>query len=419
MSSTSKIWDDLGKTDIDMTFKGLPMKAQGQTIQEFINSAPNLFTSNFQFPVAILKKTSLENNLHRMAEFCRNMNASLAPHVKTTMAPQIARMQIEQGAWALTVANFGQAHVFLKFGFKRIVIANEIVDRDAIRKISLINLTGESEIIFYLDSIEGFKIVQEALLDSPDGQIHILFEIGVQGGRGGIRNIEDLTTLAKRVSADPRVVVRGVSGFEGAVPGGDRSKAGVQKIREFAVKIVEAAKFVTPYVKRNEIIISAGGSAYFDIVAEEFAKFGAHARILLRSGAYITHDHVFYESIYPFSQEASAKHFLPAMELWAQVLTQPEPGLAILNLGKRDVGNDISNPVPIKKFRRTVREVTAKIDHLSDQHGNMEFDIDQDIAVGDVIGMGISHPCTTFDKWKLIPLVDDAYGVIELIHTYF
>ena len=415
----SRIWDNLENIKIDTSFKGLPLIAQGKTIQEFIKSAPNLFTSDFQFPIAILNKTSLENNLHRMAEFCRDIDASLAPHVKTSMSPQIARMQVEQGAWAITVANFAQAQVFVKFEFQRIIIANEIVDRETIRKISQINLGGKLEIIFYLDSVEGFNILQDALSGLPDAQIHVLFEIGIHGGRGGIRNIEDLEALSEKVNRDSRILIRGVSGFEGTVPGGGRSKEGLEKIREFSIKIIEAARIVVPYIKNLEIILSAGGSAYFDIVAEEFRKFGAGSRILLRSGAYITHDHGLYESLYPFSREATSKHFLPAMELWSQVLTQPEPGLAILNLGKRDVGNDVNNPIPIKNYRGSITKVTATVEQLNDQHGYMRFDVDQKISVGDVIGMGISHPCTTFDKWKLIPLVDDDYGVIDLIHTYF
>jgi D-serine deaminase-like pyridoxal phosphate-dependent protein len=419
MPFTSKIWNSLEKTKIDVFFKGMPLKAQGQTIHEFLKSAPNLFSSDFQFPLAVLKKSALENNLHRMATYCRDIEASLAPHVKTTMSPQIARMQLERGAWALTVANFSQARVFLKFGFNRIVIANEIVDRDTIQQIALINLTNKGEVIFYLDSVEGLELIQNSLRESSDAQIHILFEIGVHGGRGGIRDIKELATLVKKVNADSRLLIRGVSGFEGAVPGGNRSKEGIQIVREFAAKIVEAARLVSPYIKGRETILSAGGSAYFDIMAEEFRKFGTGSRILLRSGAYITHDHGLYESIYPFSQSGSSKNFLPAMELWAQVLSQPESGLAILNLGKRDVGNDINNPIPIMNYRGTFNEIIARVDQLNDQHSYMRFDLDQDISIGDVVCLGISHPCTTFDKWKLIPLVDDDYRVTDLIHTYF
>lgn len=83
-----------------------------------------------------------------MAEYCREVGASLAPHVKTTMSPQIAQMQMEHGAWALTVANYSQARVFLDLGFERIIIANEIVDEHSIRAIAQKNLEPGHEVLF-------------------------------------------------------------------------------------------------------------------------------------------------------------------------------------------------------------------------------------------------------------------------------
>ena len=43
----------------------------------------------------------------------------------------------------------------------------------------------------------------------------------------------------------------------------------------------------------------------------------------------------------------------------------------------------------------------------------------EDLRVGDLVGCGISHPCTAFDKWRLIPVVDDNYGVVDAVLTYF
>lgn len=409
----------LGKMIITSAYKGFPLAAEGQSIGEFLESEPNLFTAGFQFPMAVLRESALRNNLVRMAEFCKETGASLAPHVKTTMSPQIAKWQMDHGAWALTVANFSQARVFLDYGFKRLIIANEIVDADSIRAIAEVNLKPEHEIIFYLDSHAGLEIIQQALMDMNDARINLFIEIGMAGGRGGIRDNNEIQALAQEVAQDPRLVLHGVSGFEGSVPGADRTAEGILKVRSFCQKIVAAAKILRPYVANEKIIISGGGSAYFEVVAEEFHKFGSDAHILLRSGGYITHDHGYYERIYPFTQEPLAKRFMPAIELWARVLAQPEPGLAILNLGKRDVGNDLDEPFPIKRFTDKFLSMSGVIDHLNDQHGYLIFGNDQEISVGDAVGLGISHPCTTFDKWRLIPLVNDDYQVVDCIHTFF
>lgn len=411
--------DTLGKRTITSAYKGFPLAAEGQSIEEFIASKPNIFTTGFQFPLAILRASALKNNLVRMAEFCRGVNASLAPHVKTTMSPQIAKWQMDHGAWALTIANFSQARVFLNYGFKRLIIANEIVDADSIRAIAKENTKPGYEIIFYLDSHAGLKIIQEALKDMNNVRINLFLEIGLIGGRGGVRDNNELEALAQKVAQDPRLVLLGVSGFEGSVPGADRTVDGIARIRAFCQKIVAAAKIVRPFVATDEIIISGGGSAYFEIVVEEFHKFGNDVHVVLRSGGYITHDHGYYAGIYPFTQEPVGRIFMPAIELWARVLTQPQRGLAILNLGKRDVGNDLDEPFPIKRFTDKFVTMSGVIDHLNDQHGYLIFGDDQEMVVGDAVGLGISHPCTTFDKWRLIPMVNDDYEVVDCIHTFF
>ena len=409
----------LSEQIIDSRYKGLPEKAQGQSFKSFLESKPNLFTSEFRFPIATLRKSALDHNVLRMATYCKEIGASLAPHLKTTMAPQIAKMQMDHGAWALTLANFAQAKIFLDFDFKRIIIANEIVDKGTIREIAALNYNNQSEIIFYVDSLAGLATISEALEGLTQAKILLLIEIGVQGGRGGIRENQVAVTLAKEIAKDSRLSLLGVSGFEGVVPGGGRSDEGLIKVAEFCKKIVEAGQLVEPFIKQEKIILTAGGSNYFDIVSREFKKYSKAFHMVLRSGGYITHDHGAYFNNYPFLGLDATQQLLPTIEVWAQVLTSPEPGVAILNLGKRDVGIDIDNPFPLKRFHRELLPIEGKIDHLNDQHGYLYFPPDQQIQVGDLVSLGISHPCTTFDKWRLFALVDDNYEVVDLIHTFF
>lgn len=409
----------LSERIIDSRYKGLPEKAQGQSFKRFLESKPNLFTSEFRFPIATLRKSALDHNLMRMAAYCKDIGASLAPHLKTTMSPQIAKMQIEHGAWALTLANFSQAKVFLDFGFKRIIIANEIVDKGTIREIAALNYDDHSEIMFYVDSLAGLSIISEALEGLTQAKLLLLIEIGVQGGRGGLRDNQDAVALAQEIAKDSRLSLLGVSGFEGVAPGGGRSDEGLREIAEFCKKIVAAAELVAPFVSQEKIILTAGGSNYFDIVSREFAKYSKPFHMVLRSGGYITHDHGAYFNNYPFLGLPPTQQLLPTIEIWAQVLTSPEPGVAILNLGKRDVGIDVDNPIPLKRFHRELLPIKGRIDHLNDQHGYLYFPPDQQIAVGDLVDLGISHPCTTFDKWRLFALVDDNYEVVDLIHTFF
>jgi D-serine deaminase-like pyridoxal phosphate-dependent protein len=402
-----------GKTKILQVFKGFPLDFKLDKENKFLSSKPNLFTSNFQFPIMVLKESALKNNISVMAQFCHSVGAELAPHVKTTMSPQIAQMQVDAGAWALTIANFWQAEIFRNFGFKKLIIANEVLDPSAIAKIAKLNAKGKAEIIFYVDSLAGLQIVKDAT--PKDGKINFFIEIGTDNGRGGVRELSLIQEIAQEIKKDSRLHLRGVTGFEGAVPTAARNQKGETAVHAFCQKIVAAGEIAYEFKSDEKFIVSAGGSAFFEIVAEELNKFSKPKILLLRSGGYVTHDHIYYEEIYPFKN--TGKPLLPAIELWSQVLSNPESGFGVLNLGKRDVGCDLHNPIPFAKFAGRVEKFTGQIEKLNDQHGFMRST--DKFAVSELIGLGISHPCTTFDKWKLIPLVNDQYEVVDLIRTYF
>ena len=402
-----------GKTKELHEFKGLPLDFKINKKAKFLANNPNLFNTNFQFPMMVLKESALKNNISVMAEYCRSVGAELAPHVKTTMSPQIAQMQVDAGAWALTIANFWQAEIFRKFGFKKLIIANEVLDPSAISEIAKLNAKGKAEIIFYVDSLVGLNIVKEAT--PKGGKINLFIEIGTDHGRGGVRELSLVKELAQEIKKDSRLHLRGVTGFEGAVPNAARTSEGETAVHAFCKKIVDAGEVAFEFKSDETFIVSAGGSAYFEIVAEELNKFSKPKILLLRSGGYVTHDHIYYEEIYPFKN--TGKPLLPAIEVWSQVISSPESGFGVLNLGKRDIGCDLHNPIPFAKYAGKVEKFTGTIEKLNDQHGFMRSE--DKFAVSELIGLGISHPCTTFDKWKLIPLVNDDYDVVDLIHTFF
>ncbi|CAB4694268.1 unannotated protein [freshwater metagenome] len=396
----------------------MPISAQGASVANFLSSKPNLFTAGFQFPIMVLRDSALEHNIQRMASYCKSLGFELAPHVKTPMSPQIAQRQIAAGAWGLTIANFNQARIMFEYGFKRLIIGNEVMEPTSIAEISKINGSGSGEIIFYIDSLAGLKIAQDSIAGVAQAKLNVFMEIGAVGGRAGIRDLDLLKTILSEIAKDERIFVRGVSGFEGAVPGGDRAGEGIEKLRVFLRHIVAAARITAPFIREDKIIISAGGSSFFDYVAEEFAKYEGDAHRILRSGGYVSHDHIHYEDLYPFMGAPDSERFYPALELWARVLSVPEPDLAILNFGKRDAGNDLDEPLPISKFAGKPTPFKGEIEKLNDQHAFMKI-TPGSVVVGDIIGCGISHPCTNFDKWRLLPLVNDNYDVIDLVHTHF
>ena len=268
------------------------------------------------------------------------------------------------------------------------------------------------------------------LAKTPPGHpIKLLLEVGAMGGRTGVRTLEQAQAVATAIAAaDTRLFgFAGVAAFEGVVPGLDKSAAPVRGFADFVVSVARALPAAL-YAGLDEFVLSGGGSSYFDIIADSFRTLSlpVSVRVVLRSGCYVTHDTGSYEHAHEEAKADPTRHptedLEPALEAWAYVQSVPEPGLAFLTMGKRDVPYDSGLPVPLKRYRPGVGWLPvgeAKVFATNDQHAYVRLGGDADWQVGDLVGSGISHPCTAFDKWRLIPIVDDDYTVIDGVLTFF
>lgn len=402
----------------------IPLRAVGE-------QGWNALGGDFMRPVLVLKDSALRHNLDEMGAYCQANGVSLAPHVKTHMSPQLFQMQLDAGAWGLTVANVSQARVWRAFGAERIVLANELVERGSIRWVAE-ELKGDRdfELFCLVDSAAGVTVLEEALEESgPGRRLKVLVEVGFPGGRTGSRTAEGARQVAAAVAGSRNLVLAGVESFEGIIEQGapaatleavDRFLSGMRAV---AVEL-DAAGF---FSHTEEVMVSAGGSSFLDRVVSGLTEpwqLSRPVRLVLRSGCYLTHDALHYAHTSPFGSRLSGTGPLrDALEVWGAVLSQPEPDLALIGFGKRDVSYDLGLPVPrvVKRGEVAVRPLSgqASIFALNDQHAYMRLTAEEDLRVGDLVGCGISHPCTTFDKWRLIPVVDDEYRVIDAVLTYF
>ncbi|SCD88208.1 Putative serine dehydratase domain-containing protein, partial [Streptomyces sp. DpondAA-D4] len=248
-----------------------------------------------------------------------------------------------------------------------------------------------------------------------------------QGARTGARTEADCAAVADAVAAVPTLRLVGVAGYEGEVP-----DASPERVREWLGRLValaagfDAAGRFGDLAADEEIVLSAGGSAWFDTVAEVFAdvpELSRPACKLLRSGAYVSHDDGHYRHLTPFNRVPDEGALRPAFRLWAQVVSRPSPDQAFVNAGKRDAAHDLD--LPEAQVIRSARDGSVRpatgvtVTGLSDQHGWLRTDAGTGLEVGDWIGMGLSHPCTSFDKWQLIPLAEADGTVTGYLRTFF
>lgn len=377
-------------------------------------------------PIAVLRETALAHNLARMRAFCHDHDVRIAPHGKTTMSPELVRRQLEHDAWGMTAATAWQARAMIAFGAGRVVIANECIDPVGLRWVAEhVRDHPGHEIFCFADSIAVIDAMREILAGVPGAPpLPVLVEVGPAGGRAGARTVADAVAVGAAVARTPELELAGVAGFEGAIAG-TREPGRVEEVRRFLTTIRRTAEALIAsdlIPATRPVIVSAGGSVFFDEVTEIFtaerATYGSPVEVVIRSGCYLTHDHGSYARNSPFAADGD-QDFQPALEVWARVISAPEPGLALLDAGKRDVSHDAGMPVPIALRRSgtsTALPAGLVVDHLNDQHAYLRGG---GLQVGDVVGLGIAHPCTTFDKWRAIPVVDDEDNVISVVRTFF
>jgi len=423
----------INETVLSPGMKGFPHGRAAVRLADVGGKGWNVLAGDLPFPIALIKREALGHNIAWMQAQARSWGIDLAPHGKTTMSPQLFRRQLDAGAWGLTFATVTQLAVGVAAGARRTLIANQVLSDADLRGIQeLLRAHTGLRVAFLIDSLAQLGLIETWFADHAGSvPFEVLLEIGVANGRTGCRTHAEAAMLARRLRASAAVRLVGIECYEGLGAKGNTdddapyASALMDRLEALARLCDTEQLFET-----DEVLLSAGGSAIFDLVATRLTPaLGRPVRGLLRSGCYVTHDHGFYKRFVNVANQRCGcdDGLQPALEVWATVQSQPEPGLAILAVGRRDLSFDIEMPIPIARAARHARAPSAiaaswKITGLNDQHAYLRWDAaDEPSApmVGERIGLGISHPCTTFDKWQWLPIVDDDYRVVDAVVTHF
>ena len=414
---------------LDSTFKGYPQGAAPLPRSRVGEQRWNVLAGDLPLPLAVIRRDALAHNIGWMQRFADDAQVNFAPHGKTTMSPQLFRRQLDAGAWGLTFATVTQMQAGLAAGACNILIANQVLDAADLGAIAALHDTHpDVRVIFLLDSLEQLALIEAVSVDRP---FEVLLEVGVAGGRTGVRAHDGAMALARRAHASEAVTLVGLQCYEGLGNTGrsedDRPAAAdlMDRVERLGIQCNAEGLFGA-----EELIVSAGGSGIFDLVVPRLRlALSRPVAGLLRSGCYVTHDQGHYQRlVHAVNQRlgcSDAQGLRAALEVWAQVQSVPEPGLAILAVGKRDISYDLGMPVPLATCARASRELKTvpegwAIQKLNDQHAYLHLTSDSNgLRVGDRVCLGISHPCTTCGKWRWMPIVDDDYTVVDAIITCF
>ncbi|WP_193908497.1 amino acid deaminase [Cellvibrio polysaccharolyticus] len=401
------------------------VKGMGEAM---LKGPANLLREDISLPAVVLYQSRLQNNLHWMRDFAAHYQVALAPHGKTTMAPALFARQLQAGAWGITLATAVQCVHAWQHGVRRILMANQLVGRQNMLIISRLLTNPDTDFYCLLDCEENLQQLEQ-FFTAQQQQIKVLIEVGIAGGRCGLRTREAVIALAEKVQQCHAVKLAGIETYEGVIHGEDavaQVNAHLLRVKDMCQTLITRGLFHT-----DSVILSGAGSAWYDLVAERFAEdLPASILPVIRPGCYLVHDHGLcdcgQQKIMARSSVARAMGYdlQSAMEIWAYVQSIPEPGVAVIGMGKRDVAFDAGLPLPLLHYRPGEEAPLAiqeewQVASMMDQHAKLVFPAGSDLRVGDMIAFGTSHPCLTFDKWRRMNVISDRYDVVEEIETFF
>jgi D-serine deaminase-like pyridoxal phosphate-dependent protein len=397
---------------LDWSDKGFWLPGDAVPVDDLVGTS--IFDGPFTWPLLTLDAAATEANIHTVAQYFAGRGVSHAPHAKTTMAPTLFQAQMRAGAWGLTAATANQALVYRRCGVPAILLASPVLDPRPLAWLAQeLDTDASMRLLCYVDSAETVAALATTVGDRP---LEVLVELGFPGGRTGCRTSEQALAIAQAAAASPRLRLAGVSGYEGLLPDEPSVRRFLRGLHELAGQVADAG-----LVRPGPVILSAGGSHWFDAVVTELTgdlPGGQPVQVIARAGSYLTHDDGWYAGNHPALRDTQAGPLRSALRLWAQVLSAPEPGLAIAGFGRRDAPYDAGLPVPlaIRDQAGTVRPVTGTVTGLNDQHSYLTV---AGLRPGELVCFGVSHPCGAFDRWRAIPLIEPDGCVVDVIRTYF
>ncbi len=259
----------------------------------------SLFAADRDFPQLALSQSAIAHNIAAMMAYVRERGVAIAPHGKTAMSPTLAQQQLDAGAWGITAATPTQLRVYRDAGVSRLVLANQLVEPGAIAWLRReLDADPEFECVVYADSADGLDLLAGSSAGRP---IDVLLEAGNPGGRTGVRGAVALRALAERAARTSGIRVVGTAAYEGTI-GGANDAEKIEHILAFSRELsettlaLESVGLLAGGLISEGAIASIGGSAYFDVAIDGLLHGGLPPeRILLRSGAYLTHDDGLYE----------------------------------------------------------------------------------------------------------------------------
>lgn len=343
-------------------------------------------------PALLIDLEKVEYNIKKMADFFKNKQAKLRPHIKTHKTPILAIKQIEAGAIGITCQKLAEAEIMAVSGIRDILITNQIVGDQKIRR--LVNLAKTIEVKVAVDNKVNVKDISDCA-KQKGVKIGILVEVNVGMNRCGVSPGEAALKLAQQVEKQKGLEFLGLMGYEGHTVFITSYKERAREAKKALKMIVETKKLV----EKNGLeckVVSCGGTGTYNIA-------GSYDGVTeVEAGSYITMDGR-YNTI-----EGIGGEFKQALTLLTTVISRPTDHRAIIDAGMKAITKEFGMP------QIEMGEERIELNKLSEEHGyiNIETRV-EGLNVGEQLELIPSHGCTTINLHDYFYGIRD--GIVECI----
>jgi len=323
-------------------------------------------------PALVIDLDVMEDNIAGMAKYFAGIDANLRPHIKTHKCPIIAKKQVEAGGQGITCSKLGEVEVMIQAGFKDILIANEIVGAQKIKR--LMDLARKADLTVAVDDSGNIADLSNAA-EAAGIKLKVLVDVNVGMDRCGVEPGEPALALAKRAAASPGLVFMGLMGYEGHVVSIASTDERTRKGKE-SMKLLIATKALIEQSGLSVPVVSSGGSGTYNIS-------GPYPGVTeIQAGSYI-----FMDAHY----EETGIEFKSALTLLATIVSIHLPDRIITDAGMKTITAEFGFPV-VKS--RDDLEVIGQ----NEEHGKIRTKTGTTpLKVGDRIELIPGHGCTTIN----------------------
>lgn len=337
-------------------------------------------------PALLIDSDTLHRNASRMASYCRAHQLALRPHTKTHKLPEIANLQVRNGAQGITVAKLGEAEVMAEAGLDDIVVVYPLWGTSKWQR--LIKLAEKVRLSVTMDSLSIAEEISK-LARQANVEVGIRLEFDTGFGRCGLPLAPSSAETALRILDLPSLRWEGVSFYPGHIMGNRKSRekdieAENERLDQL-FGLLNEAEIPCP-------VVSGGNTP----AAFESHRF--HGVTEIRPGTYIFNDRN--------TVDAEAASFEDcATTVLTTVVSTSVPSRAIIDAGSKTFSGDQLLSGERKHYGYILNRPDLILEDLSEEHGHLLVTDGRSPQMGERLRIVPNHVCPCINLQDRVYLV--------------